>query len=209
MDYDHLAADSSPRQAHVARSAPPLSEKIMTSPDKGRQNRTDRGRAKQAAGEYSISTPPLSRRLPQAGFRRYWLGWSGVWLYRAEPYENGMSPGFISSLLSTKSLARMRYKSAGRLAGWPLAFWGQAEAAPIVLTFSSFPFRPMPERRGNLSELTLNLLGSQMTLNQWVPGSQSTKTRRGRRNCGKGYFRPVFRDRAGGSCVSAHRSRLS
>src|SRR5262249_28980423 len=37
---------------------------------------------------------------------------------------------------------------------------------------------------------------------------QSTETRRGRPACGKAYFRPVFRDREGGSCVSAHWSRL-
>jgi hypothetical protein len=37
---------------------------------------------------------------------------------------------------------------------------------------------------------------------------QSTETRRGKPACGKAYFRPVFRDREGGSCVSAHRSRL-
>src|SRR5215472_14081164 len=37
---------------------------------------------------------------------------------------------------------------------------------------------------------------------------QPTETRRGRPACGKAYFRPVFRDREGGSCVSAHRSRL-
>jgi hypothetical protein len=57
--------------------------------------------------------------------------------------------------------------------------------------------------------------GSSADLNQWVPGSspgsptiQSTETRRGRPTCGKAYFRPVFHDREGGSCVSAHRSRL-
>jgi hypothetical protein len=57
--------------------------------------------------------------------------------------------------------------------------------------------------------------GSSLPFNQRVPGSspstptiQSTETRRGRPARGKTHFRPVFRDREGGSCVSAHRSRL-
>ena len=41
-----------------------------------------------------------------------------------------------------------------------------------------------------------------------VSTTQSTETRRGRPACGKAYFRPVFRDREGVSCVSAHRPRL-
>jgi hypothetical protein len=53
----------------------------------------------------------------------------------------------------------------------PLAFLRRANAAPVFLTFSNSPFRPMPERKGELSELMLNLLRSQMTLNQRVPGS--------------------------------------
>jgi hypothetical protein len=43
------------------------------------------------------------------------------------------------------------------------------------------------------------------TLNQWVPSSSPGSQRPA---CGKAYFRPVFRHREGGSCVSAHRSRL-
>src|SRR5262249_41021417 len=52
-------------------------------------------------------------------------------------------------------------------------------------------------------------------LNQRVPGAsrgaptvQSTETRRGRPACGKAYFRPVFRDREGGSWVSSLRQVL-
>jgi hypothetical protein len=57
-------------------------------------------------------------------------------------------------------------------------------------------------------------LGS-TSLNEWVPGSspgapttQSTETRRGKTYLREGLFRPVFRDREGGSCVSAYRPRL-
>ena len=44
------------------------------------------------------------------------------------------------------------------------------------------------------------------TLNQWVPGSPKLAVED--LPAEKAHFHPVFPDREGGSCVSAHRSRL-